>query len=45
MDRRVKGREHMSTSSSAHAADTLAPPEKTSIVRVVFASLIGTAVE
>jgi metabolite-proton symporter len=35
----------MSSPSSAHAADTLAPPEKSSIVKVVFASLIGTAVE
>ncbi len=36
----------MSSPSSAHAADTLAPPpQKNSIVRVVFASLIGTAVE
>ena len=35
----------MSSPSSAHATDTLAPPEKSSIVKVVFASLIGTAVE
>ena len=35
----------MSSPSSAPAGDTLAPPEKSSIVKVVFASLIGTAVE
>lgn len=35
----------MSSPSSAPATDTLAPPEKSSIVKVVFASLIGTAVE
>ncbi len=35
----------MSSPTSASGTDTLAPPEKTSIVKVVFASLIGTAVE